>query len=664
MRLLLVLASLISTLLFVSAKKSIGEILAVRFNNSNLSSIPDHPALWDLLRLPKDAISDTEIFHILGEMFDFEDNIWILKWLLEHAKSSDKEWIGLIKKKYAKSQLHHGLKVRDHKLVRSALLDHYKQSKWPMYLYYNDAEVKDYASYLLDRFEVEKESAEIIQDFHLYCKEFSAFDNLFMSPKASPKLLAGILEDIFQDSGKFLTLANGISTEDLTNVFNSKETMLKIHSRNVEVFEMVKEDLESAKSKTFLKLFKIVNDILFLPHSSHKIEKILKHIDHLDASFQKDHGFFSLGNQPFLHHSAINIDDPELFEAIEAKFPKSKSKYGNYFMIYHGPKSNCFERLSDKTLHKFFDLNAPMFRNLIASGLEKDVAFAFSRNRKFEAAEASFRLFDGGLPDAIVENERADLLMTNLKYLMDKLDVPVVRVFEFVSIYKDLLVQGPVDINPDRLFEILQYSDQKSVTKLFQMLGAKKTDLVLKNSEDDNRRLKYLNYFLDSDSGFNLLMKHRDSLLNVLSFNFAKAVDGLPIHKVRRFFNFVGARVEGCVAPETSPDYYDVHRLCNYDMKISQLNQKFDLDYDLLPFIGMGMSYNFESLAYAWSSIGKNLGLFEIWFQENPESMLLKGTRPLLQFMKHRFTPAQIEAARLKVGNDSYQLKKLNEIFL
>ena len=79
MRLLLVLASLISTLLFVSAKKSIGELLAVHFNNSNLSSIPDHPALWDLLRLPKDAIADSEIFHVLGRMFDFEDDRWILK---------------------------------------------------------------------------------------------------------------------------------------------------------------------------------------------------------------------------------------------------------------------------------------------------------------------------------------------------------------------------------------------------------------------------------------------------------------------------------------------------------------------------------------------------------------------------------------------------------
>ena len=440
--------------------------------------------------------------------------------------------------------------------------------------------------------------------------------------------------------------------------------MIKIHSRNVEVFEIVKKDLESAKSKAFLKLFTIVNDILFLPHSSHKTEKILKHIDHLDASFQNDHGFFSLGNQPFLHHSAINIDDPELFEAIEAKFPKAKTKYGNYFMIYHGPKLNCFERLSDKTLKKFFDLNAPMFRNLVASGVDKAVAFAFSRNQKFEAAEASFRLFNGGLPDAIVESERPELLMTNLKYLMGKLDVRVVRVFEFVETYKDLLVQGSVNINADRLFEILKYSDQKAVTKLFQILEARKIDLILEHSEDKNRRLQYLNYILDSDSGYELLTKHRDSLVNVLSFNFAKAVDGLPIHKVRRFFNFVGARVEGCIAPEKSPDYFDVHSLCNYDMKISQLGQKFDLDYDLLPFIGMGMSYNFESLAFAWSSIGKNLGLFEIWFQENPESMLLKGTRALLQLMKHRFTPEQVEAARLKSGNDSYHLKKLNEIFL
>ena len=54
--------------------------------------------------------------------------------------------------------------------------------------------LKDYAAYLLDRFEVEKESAEIIHDFHLYCKEFSAVDNLFISPKTSPKLLARILK--------------------------------------------------------------------------------------------------------------------------------------------------------------------------------------------------------------------------------------------------------------------------------------------------------------------------------------------------------------------------------------------------------------------------------------------------------------------------------------
>ena len=62
-----------------------------------------------------------------------------------------------------------------------------------------------------------------------------------------------------------------------------------------------------------------------------------------------------------------------------------------------------------------------------------------------------------------------------------------------------------------------------------------------------------------------------------------------------------------------------MYSLCNYDdMKISQLGQKFDLDYDLLPFIEWECLIILNHWHFAWSSIGKNLGLFEIWFQENP----------------------------------------------
>ena len=161
-------------------------------------------------------------------------------------------------------------------------------------------------------------------------------------------------------------------------------------------------------------------------------------------------GFFRFGaNQPFLHHSAINIDDPELFEAIEAKFRRLRPNT-EIISFYHGPKLNCFERCPIKPLKSFSISTLQCSEISSCKWIDKSVV-AFSRNQKFEAAVASFRLFNGGLPDAIVESERPELLMTNLKYLMGKLDIPVVRVFEFVKTYKDLLVQGSVLIQTDYL---------------------------------------------------------------------------------------------------------------------------------------------------------------------------------------------------------------------
>lgn len=656
MRLLLVLASLISTLLFVSAKKSIGELLAVHFNNSNFSSIPDHPALWDLLRLPKDAIADSEIFHVLGRMFDFEDDRWILKWLLEHADTTDKEWIEIINMKYAKTQLRHGLKVRNHALVRNILQNHYKQSKWAVSYDYNTSEVKDYANYLLNRFEIEKGSSEIVRDFHYYCKEFMDFHYLFMSPQGSAKLLAGILKFILKIDWFYLLLTNGISKEDLSIVYNSKETMLKVHSRNAEVVVKVSRNNENEKIKMHLELLGLVNDILFLPQSSHKTEMILKKIENLDLNILRQFVPFYLGKQPFLHHSAINSDEPEIFEAIKKKFPIPRSSNGFFYMSYHGPKFNCFERLPDEQLMKYFHFYAPMFRNLTNAGIDKADAYAFSRNYKFEAAKVSFRLFNGGLPNSI-GNGRAELLMTNLKYLLGTLDVPVDRLFEFVSENKEVLKKRSIDINLDRFIEILEYK-KDSIIELFRILKQKEIDLVLTASEDENKRFKHLNFILDSDSGFKLLMKYRSSLIDILLFNMVKAIDGLPIHKVRRFFQFVGATVTGCGGPEPE----DKPELWYTNIKISQLSKYFKLKYDILPYMALTIADNFES-TYAFTSLGMNLGLFEIWFKENPESMLLSGTLLLLQHMKHRFTPQQIEAVRMKFPSDSYCLINMNRVF-
>ena len=66
----------------------------------------------------------------LEECLILRDDRWILKWLLEHADTTDKEWIEIINMKYAKTQLRHGLKVRNHALVRNILQNNYKQSKW------------------------------------------------------------------------------------------------------------------------------------------------------------------------------------------------------------------------------------------------------------------------------------------------------------------------------------------------------------------------------------------------------------------------------------------------------------------------------------------------------------------------------------------------------
>ena len=407
-----------------------------------------------------------------------------------------------------------------------------------------------------------------------------------MSPQGSAKLLAGILKYILKIDWFYLLLTNGISKEDLSIVYNSKETMFKVHSRNAEVVVKVSRNNDNESIRMHLELFGIINDILFLPQSSHKTEMILKKIENLDLNILSQFVPYYLGKQPFLHHSAINSDEPEIFEAIKKKFPIPRFGSGFFYMTYHGPKFNCFERLPDEQLIKYFHFKASTFRNLTNAGIDKVDAYAFSRNYKFEAAKVSFRLFNGGLPNVIIGNERAELLMTNLKYLLGTLDVPVDRLFEFVSENKEVLKKRSINVNLDRFIEILEYK-KDSIIELFRIFKEKEIDLVLAPSEDENKRFKHLNFILDSDSGFKLLMKYRSSLIDILLFNMVKAVDGLPIQKVRRFFQFVGATVTGC--------------------------------------------------GY--------------------------GTLSLLQHMKHRFTPQQIEAVRKKVPSDSYRLINMNQIF-
>ena len=109
-------------------------------------------------------------------------------------------------------------------------------------------------------------------------------------------------------------------------------------------------------------------------------------------------------------------------------------------MTYHGPKFNCFERLPDEQLMKYFHFYAPMFRNLTNAGIDKADAYAFSRNYKFEVprfpSAYSMEVYQTALEmgSGIIDDQFSNLLGT--------LDVPVDRLFEFVSENKEVLKKG------------------------------------------------------------------------------------------------------------------------------------------------------------------------------------------------------------------------------
>lgn len=445
--------------------------------------------------------------------------------------------------------------------------------------------------------------------------------------------------------------------------------MEAIHNRNTAVFEKVEGLLTSSSSNFHLDCLKIINDIFFLPHSLSKTAKVIAEFsrtEHIERSKK-----INFSSQSFYHHSAINMDEPEIFEAVETLFPQNLSSRGyfpmKYYIEYSGPKWRCFEHLSDAKLEKYLNFDGAQFRNLVSvGGIDRMEAFILSRGEtteNFEASKLLFRSYDGEVPFPllIVGKKRSELQTENLKYLLSTTEIPIRRVFENVLLVAkepQFLIPGEISIKPDRLLEILEYSAQEEVTDLFLAFENKKIDLLLKVDEDTTRRFKYLNYLLNSDSGFQLLMKHRQSLFNVLSFNFSRSVDGLPIHKVRRFFKFIGATKTGCaIKPKTNEtnnnDLDERFLLSRENIKLSKFAE-FSLvtsEIDLLPIMGnilisLIVEKNLFYNTSPFTTFAKNIGLYEIWFQENPMSMLnqLDKSKILESYFKHRFTSEQLAA--------------------
>lgn len=162
----------------------IGEILASRFKNPNLITLPENEALWDILRLPKDSIANSQIIdHLLG-VFGSDENQWFFKWILEKkAFSKQSRTFKKVQLKVTQAQILHSLKMKEYQNIRDILRKH-ESHKAIIAYYYQKDEVEGYANYLLDQMDSSLDS----EDLNNFIREFGGIEFFFYRQRRLQKL--------------------------------------------------------------------------------------------------------------------------------------------------------------------------------------------------------------------------------------------------------------------------------------------------------------------------------------------------------------------------------------------------------------------------------------------------------------------------------------------